>query len=59
MCISCGCGKPSDDMGNADTITLADLEKAAKASDMTVEEVAKNIGAYAAQAGENPQGAAR
>ena len=57
MCISCGCGKPSDDMGNADTITLNDLEKAAKASDITVDEVAKNIGSYATQASETPTGA--
>lgn len=47
MCISCGCGNPSDDMGNTDTITLDTLQKAAKASDIRVEEVAKNVGAYA------------
>ena len=52
MCISCGCGKPSDDMGNVDTITLEDLQKAAKASDISVREVAKNVGAYAEQAPE-------
>jgi len=50
MCISCGCGKPTDDMGNADTITLDTLEKAAKASDITVEEVASNVGDYAESA---------
>lgn len=50
MCISCGCGKPKDDMGNADTITLDTLEKAAKASDITVEEVASNVGDFAASA---------
>jgi len=44
-------------MGNADTITLNDLEKAAKASDITVDEVAKNIGAYAAPASETPTSA--
>ena len=54
MCISCGCGDPKDDMGNADTITLEDLEKAAKASDISVDEVAKNIGSYSTEKPKRP-----
>lgn len=52
MCIGCGCGKPSDDAGNADNITLDTLQKAAKASDISVEDVATNVGAYAERARE-------
>lgn len=45
MCLNCGCGMWSDDMGNPDNITLEDLAKAAIASatdgKSTLEEMGK------------------
>jgi hypothetical protein len=43
MCLSCGCGQPNENHGNNDHITLADLEKAARASNISIEEAAGNI----------------
>ena len=43
MCLSCGCGQPNENHGNNDHITMADLEKAARASNISTEEAAKNI----------------
>jgi hypothetical protein len=43
MCLSCGCGQPNENHGNNDNITMADLEKAARASNITLEEAAENI----------------
>ncbi len=43
MCISCGCGMPNDKHNNPNLITMSDLEKAAKAANMSVEEAATNI----------------
>ncbi|WP_230742933.1 hypothetical protein [Methanooceanicella nereidis] len=43
MCISCGCNKPHDKHGNPAHITIDELEKAAKAANMSKEEAAKNI----------------
>lgn len=31
MCYNCGCGNPSDDMGNSNNITTATFAKAAEA----------------------------
>ncbi len=43
MCLSCGCGKPSDKHGNPDNIVIHDLERAAEAENVTVQQVATNI----------------
>ncbi len=43
MCISCGCGFLHDKHNNPNNITLDDLEKAAKAAEMSVEDAARNI----------------
>ena len=43
MCVSCGCGKPNDDHGNPDLITMSEIQKAAKAANQDIEDVAKNI----------------
>jgi hypothetical protein len=43
MCLSCGCGQPNENHGNNHQITMADLEKAARASNITTEEAAENI----------------
>lgn len=43
MCLSCGCGEPNENHGNADHITQQDLDKAARAADITAKEAADNI----------------
>jgi len=43
MCLSCGCGEPEADHGDPRNITLADIEEAASATEITAEEAARNI----------------
>lgn len=43
MCLNCGCGMPDDDMGNSDNLTLTDLAKAARASDMNAADTLANL----------------
>lgn len=43
MCTSCGCSVLDDDHGDYRNITMADLEEAASAAGVSVEEVARNI----------------
>ena len=43
MCISCGCGKPNDNHGKAELITMNELQSAAKAANQSVDDAAKNI----------------
>jgi len=43
MCLSCGCGRPNDDMGDEANITLEDLKKAADAAGITPRQAAENI----------------
>lgn len=44
MCLSCRCGKPNDNHGNAANITMKDLREAAKAGGVkTAKQAAKNI----------------
>ncbi|MGD9712497.1 MAG: hypothetical protein AB7V46_10575 [Thermomicrobiales bacterium] len=43
MCLDCGCGKPNDDHGNPDHLTMRHIEKAAEASEISVDEAANNI----------------
>ena len=43
MCLTCGCGEPNDDHGDAAHITYDDLKKAADAAEISVAEAAKNL----------------
>ena len=43
MCVSCGCGVPRAAHGDDRHITLDDLEAAARAAGVTVEDVLRNI----------------
>jgi hypothetical protein len=43
MCISCGCGMPNDRHNNPDLITQDDLDRAAKAANMSPQDAAQNI----------------
>ena len=55
MCVSCGCGTPEDKHGDDRNITLSQLNAAAEAAGITVEEVVENIeeGATSAAGGES------
>ncbi len=43
MCLTCGCMLPHDDHGNPDYVTIEDLEKSARADDMTLDEAVANL----------------
>ena len=43
MCMSCGCGRPDDQMGDERHITQDRLQAAADAAGISLEEAAKNI----------------
>lgn len=43
MCLSCGCGVPDEDHGDERNITMADIQDAADAAGLTVDEVLDNI----------------
>jgi len=43
VCASCGCGMVDDDHSDDRHITLADLQQASEAADMTIEEVVANL----------------
>ena len=53
MRLDCGCGKPNDDHGDSRHITMKQVEDAAKASEISVDEAVRNIneGLKTAQAG--------
>lgn len=50
MCLDCGCGKPNDRHGDDRHITMDDLRAAAEASEISVDEAARNIADGARQA---------
>ena len=43
MCMTCGCGKPNDDHGDAANIVYDQLEAAARAADIDAETAADNL----------------
>jgi hypothetical protein len=43
MCISCGCGKIHDNHGDPRHLTLEDIEQAADAAGLSLEQVVQNI----------------
>ena len=43
MCLSCGCGEPHDNHGDARHITLEMLAAAAEAAQISADEAAHNI----------------
>ena len=51
MCLSCGCGEPNKTHGNPDHITMQNLEKAARAANISPEQAARNISQGLQQAG--------
>ncbi len=51
MCVSCACGSPNDDHGDSRNITMNQIEQAAEAAEISVDEVCQNIEAETATAG--------
>jgi hypothetical protein len=43
MCVSCRCGEIHDDHGDPRHLTIEDLEQAAEAAHLTVDQVVQNI----------------
>jgi hypothetical protein len=43
MCMTCGCGKPNDDMGDKANITYDQLQAAAQAANIDPEQAADNL----------------
>ena len=45
MCVGCGCGEPNERHGDDRHITQSDLEQAATAAEIGLDEVIQNIAA--------------
>jgi hypothetical protein len=43
MCLDCGCGEPNDRHGDDRHITMDDVKAAAEASEISVDEAARNF----------------
>jgi hypothetical protein len=43
MCLDCGCGEPNERHGDDRHITMDDVKAAADASEISVDEAARNI----------------
>lgn len=54
MCISCGCGNPTDNHGDKRNITLQDIDEAAQAAGTTREKVLQNISDVAQPSAQSP-----
>ncbi|MFL5625907.1 MAG: hypothetical protein ACJ788_09990 [Ktedonobacteraceae bacterium] len=52
--MSCGCGNPDDKRSDNRNITLHDLDQAAQAAGISVEQVAQNIATSWQQIGKSP-----
>jgi len=43
MCLTCGCLLPYDDHGNPEYLTMEDLEKSARADNLSLDEAVSNL----------------
>lgn len=43
MCLTCGCMRPHEDHGNADYLTIEDLERSAKLDNLSLEEAVHSL----------------
>ena len=46
MCLTCGCGEPYDDMGDAKNVTYGDIKKAVETPDgkgLSTDQAVKNL----------------
>ena len=51
MCVSCGCGEPNERHGDDRHITQDDLQQAATAAEISLDEVIQNIAKGGQQTG--------
>ena len=51
MCVSCGCGEPNERHGDDRHITRDDLQQAATAAEISLDEVIQNIATGGQQTG--------
>ena len=51
MCVSCGCGEPNERHGDDRHITQDDLQQAATAAEISLDEVVQNIANSGQQGG--------
>ena len=51
MCVSCGCGEPNERHGDDRHITESDLQQAATAAELSLDEVIQNIAKGGQQSG--------
>ncbi len=59
MCVSCGCGEIHDNHGDPRHLTVEDLEQAAEAANLTVDQVVQNIQTSGRQSGSSPSSGSR
>ena len=59
MCVSCGCGEVHDDHGDPQHLTIEDLEQAAEAANLTVDQVVQNIQTSGRQGGSSSSSSRR
>ena len=57
MCLDCGCGEPNERHGDDRHITMDDVKAAAEASEISVDEAARNISDGMRQAQRSPSAA--
>ena len=43
MCLTCGCMRPHDNMGNPDNLVIEDLEKSAAAIGVSLDQAVANL----------------
>jgi hypothetical protein len=43
MCLTCGCMRPHDNMGNPDNLVIEDLERSARASNVGLDDAVANL----------------
>ncbi len=43
MCLNCGCGQPENEQGNSANITYGELQQAAQANGMSVDQTLRNM----------------
>ena len=43
MCLTCGCMQPHERHGNTDYLTIDELEKAARADNLSLDEAVSNL----------------
>jgi hypothetical protein len=54
MCLTCGCMRPHDDIGNPGNLVIEDLEKSGVSLDKAVANLVKTVDVATAETGHQP-----